>query len=123
VLSEWSGLLIRDADEAFCAGAYLAAILAAQAAMECHLRYEFLLEDRHANIGFFNLIETSRIPDDLRADLHTIRRYRNRWVHVHDPSSDADLLQRPDYYGEELERMAVLAITSMRRVIYLEQWV
>jgi hypothetical protein len=122
MLSEWSTFLIRDADEAFCAGAHLATILAAQAAMECHLRHEYS-DTAQKNLGFFELIEKSSLPDDLRADLHTVRRYRNRWVHVHDPSSDDDLLQRPDYYDEELERMATFAIKAMRRVIYLDQFV
>jgi hypothetical protein len=123
ILSEWSSFLIRDADEAFCAGAHLAAILAAQAAMECHLRHEYSSGGTQAKLGFFNLIESAPLPDDLRADLHTVRRYRNRWVHVHDPGSDDDLLQRPEYYDEELERMASIAIRAMRRVIYLEQFV
>ena len=123
MLSEWSSFLIRDADEAFCAGAHLAAILAAQAAMECHLRHDYSPNSTQKNLGFFDLIERSSLPDNLRADLHTVRRYRNRWVHVNDPDSDDNLLERPEYYNEELERMAKLAIRSMRRVIYLEQFV
>ena len=123
ILSEWSSFLIRDAEEAFCAGAHLAAILAAQAATECHLRHEYSPNTTQKNLGFFDLIERSRLPDDLRADLHTVRRYRNKWVHVNDPGSDDDLLQRPEYYDEELERMAAFAIRSMLRVIYPEQFV
>jgi uncharacterized protein (DUF952 family) len=41
ILSERSTFLVQDADRAFCAGADLAALFAAQAAMESHLRYEY----------------------------------------------------------------------------------
>ena len=41
MLSEWSTFLARDADTAFQSGADLATILISQAAIECHLRYEY----------------------------------------------------------------------------------
>ena len=122
-VSEWAAFLIRDADEAFCAGANLAAILAAQAAMECHLRQDYCAGNKSSKRGFYDLIQGTALPDDLRADLHTIRAYRNKWVHVDEPEADENLLTRPKYYHEELERMAKLAIRSMRRVIYLDQFV
>lgn len=121
ILSEWSAFLIRDADTAYCAGANLAAILAAQAAMESHLRYEYGENDKR--IGFFDLIEISPIHEDLKADLHLVRKYRNQWVHVNDPHQDENLLTYPQYIEEELEKMAKLSIRSMRKVIYFEQFV
>ena len=119
ILSEWSTFLVRDADEAFCAGADLATILVAQAAIESHLRYEYFPTGKK---GFYDLIEQSPLTVELKADLHRLRKYRNRWVHVNDPHDDSDLMRRPDYYENELETMAQLAIKALREVIYLEQW-
>ena len=41
VLSEWSTFLAKDAELAFCLGANLAAILAAQVAIGSYVRYEY----------------------------------------------------------------------------------
>ncbi|MEK6281227.1 MAG: hypothetical protein AABN95_12810 [Acidobacteriota bacterium] len=121
ILSEWSTFLVRDADEAFCAGADLAAILISQAAIECHLRYEYFPHDQR-KFGFYDLIEQSPLAPELKTTLHTLRKYRNRWVHVNDPHDDQDLLERPEYYQAELEQTAIAASRALREVIYLEQW-
>jgi hypothetical protein len=121
ILSEWSAFLIRDADTAYCAGANLAAILAAQAAIESHLRYEYAENTKKR--GFFQLIEASPISEDLKADLHLIRKYRNQWVHVNEPHQDDDLLKQPNYVEKELEEMAKFSIRVMRKAVYLEQFV
>jgi hypothetical protein len=120
MLSEWSTLLARDADKAFHSGADLATVLMSQAAIECHLRYEYF-DGAHRKLGFYELIEQSPVPSELKAVLHKIRKYRNRWVHVNDPHDDQDLLIRPEYYENELEEMAFVAVKAMMQVIYLEQ--
>jgi hypothetical protein len=122
ILSEWSTFLIRDADQAFCSAANLATILVAQAAIEAHLRYEYHFDSKMKKLSFYELIEVSPLLPELKKDLHTLRMYRNRWVHINDPHNDADLLDQPEYYEGELERMATLAIRVLRQVIYQEQW-
>ncbi|HEV7892676.1 MAG TPA: hypothetical protein VGP08_18830 [Pyrinomonadaceae bacterium] len=122
MLSEWSTFLIRDADEAFCNRADLATILVSQAAIESHLRYEYVDNPATVKLGFYALIEQSPLSSSLKADMHKLRKYRNKWVHVNDPSEDTDLLERPEYYEKELEEMALLAIRVLREVIYQEQW-
>ena len=122
ILSEWSTFLIKDADEAFCNGAYLAAILVAQAAIESHLRYEYFDSTANNKPRFYDLIEQSPLPSKLKGELHSLRKYRNKWVHVNDPEEDSDLLNRPAYYEAELEQYASLAMKSMRQVIYFEQF-
>ena len=121
LLSEWTASLVRDADTAFCSGAYLSAVLAAQAAMECHLRYEYSNYHNSHRLGFYDLIEQSPIDAKLRVELHRIRRFRNRWVHVNDPHDDDDLLARPEYHKRQLGEFAAFTIEQLRRVIYLEQ--
>ena len=41
ILSEWTTFLVKDAEMAFCVGANLASILACQAAIESHLRFDY----------------------------------------------------------------------------------
>jgi hypothetical protein len=122
ILSEWSTFLARDAETAFCSGAHLAAILAAQAAVECHLRYEYLDPAEAKGWGLCRMLDSVPLPADLKDELHSLRRFRNRWVHVEQPAQDEHLLQRPEYHEVELEEIARLAIGSMLRVLYLEQW-
>jgi len=123
ILSEWSAFLIRDADTAFCSGANLAAILVSQAAIESHLRFEYGDSRTTERATFYDLIENAPLPNELRADLHELRKYRNKWVHVSDPREDQELLNRPEYYETELEQMAKFAIGVLREVTYLEQFV
>ncbi|MBN1139101.1 MAG: hypothetical protein JXM73_21150, partial [Anaerolineae bacterium] len=84
ILSEWSVFLIRDTDVAFTSGANLAALLTALAGIESHLKYEYGKKKRERLV---DLVDRSPIEEDLRQDLHRLRRYRNQWVHVDDPSA------------------------------------
>ena len=118
ILSEWTTFLAKDAETAFCSGANLASILAAQAAIEAHFRYDFFNPKECNNWSFYELIENSDLPKELKQDLHKIRKYRNKWVHVKEPMNDEDLLERPEYYEGELEDMAKFAIKAMLEVLY-----
>jgi len=123
IISEWSIFLVKDAELAFCSGDNLGAILAAQAAVESHLRYEYFDPVETRGWGLYRLLEHAPLPIDLKDDLHKLRQFRNRWVHVENPSQDDELLEKPEYHEAELEKMATLAIRSMLRRIYSEQWV
>lgn len=101
----------------------MAAILAAQAAIESHLRYEYFDPIETKGWGLYRLLENAQLPLDLKSNLHRLRLFRNQWVHVEDPTQDDHLLNKPGYYEEELEKMAKLAIESMLRVLYIEQFV
>jgi len=120
ILSEWSTFLIRDAEMAFVSGANLSTLLTALAGVESHLKYEYGEGKRDRLV---DLISKAPIEDDLRQDLHHLRKYRNRWVHVDDPTDDEDLLSDPEKHEKELEEMAKLAIRSLMRTIYTEQWI
>ncbi|QDT65630.1 hypothetical protein V22_28880 [Calycomorphotria hydatis] len=121
ILSEWTASIVRDADTAFCSGAYLSAILSAQAAMECHLRYEYGDNGNQKSTGFYELIEQSPLQPKLRKQLHEVRRFRNRWVHVKEPQQDESLLARPEYHEKQLEEFAKFTMIQLRKIIYLEQ--
>jgi hypothetical protein len=120
ILSEWCSFIVREADIAFAEGANLASILTAVSGIETYLRSE------HSESGKERLVELithASIDDALKADLHALRKYRNKWVHVDDPWNDASLLDRPEETEDELERMALFAARALRRTIYENQWV
>lgn len=123
ILSEWSTFLIRDADTAFCNGAYLAAILTAVAGIESHLRFEYQGCENKQNEGLYELICSSPIENDLKKELHLLRKFRNQWVHVNEPQDDEKLLENPSQIESEIEAVATKAIRLLRQVIYLEQWI
>jgi hypothetical protein len=118
ILSEWCAFIVREADLAFASGAHLASILTAVSAIETHLRVENNSREKLAL-----LIDRSDIEEDLRHDLHHLRRYRNRWVHVDNPENDAEVLEDPGKFESELEREALFAARALRRTIYSNPWI
>ncbi len=120
ILSEWCCFIVKEADIAFANGANLASILTALAAIETHLRAEAGAGPKETLSA---LIESAPISDDLRDDLHRLRKYRNRWVHVSDPWDDQKLQTNPEDYEGELQNMAVKAAVALRRTLYNNQWV
>lgn len=120
ILSEWCSFIVREADTAFAGGAHLASILTAVSGIETHLRAEYAVTCRER---LFDLIEASPIAEDLKADLHALRRYRNPWVHVDEPWDDQELIDKPEEMERELEATAFFAARVLRRTIYKNQWV
>ncbi len=120
ILSEWCTFLTRESDTAFAKGIYLASILTALSAIETHLRSEEMEAQRKR---LTELIDASGLEPELVRDLHTLRKYRNKWVHVADPWEDEALIQNPAQCEDELENMALFAIKALRRTIYSNPWV
>jgi hypothetical protein len=69
------------------------------------------------------LIDQSGLSGDLRGDLHKLRRYRNRWVHVEAPEDDAAVQSHPEKFDDELATMAAFAARVLRRLLYSDQCV
>jgi hypothetical protein len=120
VLSEWCSHIVREADLAFVGRAHLAAILTALAGVETYLRSEYAVTGKERLV---ELISLSAIPRQLKEDLHRLRTYRNKWVHVDEPWNDAALLEGPENAERELEEMALFAARALRQTIYENQLV
>jgi hypothetical protein len=120
ILSEWCSFIVREADTAFAKGAHLASILTAVSGIETYLRSEYSVTGKERLI---DLINHSSINAELKADLHSLRKYRNKWVHLDDPWNDASLLECPDETERELEQMAFFAARALRSTIYENQCV
>lgn len=119
ILSEWCGLIVREADTAFIRGAHLASILTAVAGIETYLRSEV---SGAARKPLTQLIDCASIDPSLKADLHRLRKYRNRWVHVENPWDDAAIITDPERIESELESMAMSAAEALRRTVYSDQF-
>jgi hypothetical protein len=115
ILSEWCSFIVREADLAFVGGAHLASILTAVSGIETYLRSEYA---RTTKDKLFVLIDQAPINPDLKADLHKLRKYRNKWVHVDEPWEDGPLIEAPENFDRELEEMAFFAARCLRRTIY-----
>lgn len=120
ILSEWCSFIVREADVAFASGAHLASILTAVSGIETYLRSEYFETGKERLV---ELINRASLDNDLKDDLHVLRKYRNKWVHVDESWNDANLLERPEETEQELERMALFAARALRRTIYENQWV
>jgi hypothetical protein len=120
ILSEWCSFIVREADTAFANGAYLASILTAVSAIETYLHSEYASSDKDR---FFKLIDDSPIEAGLKKELHALRKYRNKWVHVDEPWEDQALIENPEEIESELEEMAFFAVKSLRKTIYENQLV
>lgn len=119
ILSEWCSFIVAATDAAFIQGADLPAILTAVAAIETYLRAESADDKR---LPLAALIDAATVDPDLRRDLHRLRSYRNRWVHVEAPWEDSQVLERPEALHQELDEMARFAVRTLRRTIYSDQW-
>jgi len=120
ILSGWCSFIVREADTAFVKGAHLASILTAVSGIETYLRSEYAQSSKDR---LFKLIEESPIDDGLKSDLHKLRKYRNKWVHVDDPWDDESLLESPENHERELEEMAFLGARLLRQMIYENPWI
>ena len=96
ILSEWCSFIVRETDTAFVKGTHLASILTSVSAIETYLRSEYSVTGKERLI---DLINQASIKTDLKADLHLLRKYRNKWVHIDDPWNDASLLECPEQTG------------------------
>ena len=123
ILSEWTTLLVKDAQIAFCAGAYLSSILSSQSAIESHLKYDVFDAGESRKWGFYQLIENSSFGNEFKNELHELRKLRNTWVHVNDPQNDSDLLNRPEYHEYKLKQFASRTMRTLLTVVYDNPWI
>ncbi|QRP63121.1 hypothetical protein I6J77_13485 [Rhodanobacter sp. FDAARGOS 1247] len=120
ILSEWCSFIVREADTAFVNSAHLASILTAVSGIETYLRSEYA---QNGKARLVDLIDLSPISDALKVNLHTLRKYRNKWVHIDEPWDDSELLAHPGTTEKELEEMALFAARLLRETIYENSWV
>jgi len=120
ILSEWCSVIVRETDIAFVYSAHLASILTAMSGIETYLRSDYAQSKKERLV---DLIDLSPIPNALKENLHTLRKYRNRWVHIDEPWDDAMLLEKPQTTEAELEQMAFFAARLLRETIYENPWV
>lgn len=73
-----------NADLSFVAGAHVASIITSLAGVETHL----CGEGRISKHRLIDLISRSDLGEDLKQGLQILRKYRNKWVRVMDPSDD-----------------------------------
>ena len=118
-LSEWATRISQEATETFVSGHHLAALLTAVAAIETHLR----AEGSASKTRLQDLVTQSGLDEGIKIEVHVLRRYRNRWVHVNAPWDDDSLLREPEVAEQELFEMSKRSIAAMMKVLFSNQWV
>ncbi|MEI9979083.1 MAG: hypothetical protein WDN23_08770 [Edaphobacter sp.] len=108
LLSEHACAVVADLQCAFCAGAWIAVVVLAAAAIDAHL---------HDAEGFTG--NAKRAIDEAGADplLHTLRKRRNTLIHS-DPDSPAITVDQQWSERVGLEEDARLAVELVFRVFY-----
>ena len=119
ITSERTVFLIRHADLAFVHEAHLAAILTAVAAIETHLR----AESPNGRTRLVDLIDSSDLEPELKAELQYIRKFRNSWVHVDDPWDDSVFLEESEQSEQALFDASRRALIALRKTVYSNPWV
>lgn len=119
-ISEWCTLIVRECDLAFVAGADLATIITATAAIETYLRAEYGGSKR---LAFAELIARAPIASQLAEDIHKLRKYRNGWVHVANPAEDSEVSLDDPAIDDELAKWANFAQRVLRQTLYENQWI
>ena len=117
--SEWATLISHEAHSCFVAGADIATIILCASSVEAYLRSE--MSDQRSKL--VDLIDGFGFKEDVREQVHQLRKERNNWVHLAEHKSKFDLTSFEKAYTPELEKAAMLAYHTMLRVLFSDQWV
>ena len=113
--SEWCTFISKSVYDAFVSGADLATVITAVACIEAYFRTESMYTGK---MNLATLIDkVSFLSEEEKSQLHELRRYRNRWVHLHE-LDDSDILKDEDKYLKEAEQMSFLAVKLLLTVLF-----
>jgi hypothetical protein len=120
-MSSWCHFLILESDTAFIKGAHLAALITAMSGIEAQLRFDHSTPGQKLRLA--QLIDSSALSPTLKREIHELRRYRNKWVHVADPWDESleKHLEHPETLQSEIEPWALRAVTALRHAFYWDQ--
>lgn len=113
--SEWCTFMSKSVYDAFINGADVATVITALACIETYFRTE---DNFSRKKNLHTLIEEYPfLDDDERQQLHKLRKYRNRWVHMNS-IDDSGILMNEEVYLKEAEEMALLSVKLLLTVLF-----
>ncbi len=113
--SEWCTFISKSVYDAFINGADLATVITALACIETYFRTE---DSSSRKKDLCTLIDQYPFLDaDDHQDLHKLRKYRNRWVHINAPD-DLPILFYEEEFLKEAEEMAFLSVRLLLTVLF-----
>lgn len=113
--SGWCTFILKSVYEAFICGADLATVITSMACIETYFRTESMYTGKMSLAKMID--EESFLSKDEKLQLHELRKYRNRWVHLHE-LDDSDISNDEDKYLEEAEKMSFMAIRLLLTVLF-----
>jgi len=105
---------------AFIHGADLSTVVMSLACIETYFKTEN--PDLHKKSLFYLIDTETALSEEERQNLHKLRHYRNRWVHMYDLDDD-EILNDETSFIHEAEEMACLAVKMLLTVLFLDQFV
>ncbi|MCL2153302.1 MAG: hypothetical protein FWH57_10170 [Oscillospiraceae bacterium] len=118
--SEWCNFIAKDTYTAFVHGADLSTVVMSLACVETYLKTE---TPDMQNQPLHSVIDNeSMLCDDEKEALHSLRRYRNKWVHLYNLDDD-EILKNEEPFISEAERMACLAVKMLLTILFSNQFV
>ncbi len=113
--SEWCTFVSKSVYDAFINGADLATVITGLTCIETYFRTEDMFSKRK---NLYTLIEEYPFLNAAeRKQLHKLRKYRNRWVHINS-LDDSPILTNEEFYLTEAEEMAFLAVKLLLTVLF-----
>ncbi|MEG1875865.1 MAG: hypothetical protein RR185_09910, partial [Angelakisella sp.] len=118
--SEWCTFILKSVYDAFVNGADLATVITAMACIETYFRTS---DGKIKHRNLVSLINEACFLDETgKMQLHTLRKYRNGWVHC-DNLDDELILRDEAPYSIEAEEMAVLSVKMVLTVLFSHPFV
>ncbi|HEY5583240.1 MAG TPA: hypothetical protein VIK78_01970 [Ruminiclostridium sp.] len=119
-LSEWCTFMSKSVYVAFVNGADLATIITVMACIETYFKTEELSMQKK-NLAFL-IDKYPFLGEKGKENLHMLRKYRNRWVHI-DCIDDTPVLKNEDIFIDEVQRMACLSIEMLLTVLFSHPYI
>ena len=113
--SEWCTFISKSVYDAFVNGADLATVITSLACIETYFKTENM-EDKNKSLA---QIDESNFSKEDRNNLHLLRKYRNSWVHS-DRIDDKEILLDDTRFISEAEKMAILSVKMLLKVLFLK---
>lgn len=118
--SEWCTYISESVYTAFVNGADLATVITSVCCIETYLRTESSQNGKESLAELIN--KDPFLLEDEKEQLHTLRKYRNRWVHAGE-ISDIIFEDHEEEIRRKTKEMAYLSVKLLLKVLFSNPYV
>lgn len=114
-ISEWCTFVSKSVYDSFVNGADLATVITALACIEAYCKIEYEEYQKSSLSAIIDSLDFLSTED--KVILHSLRKYRNHWVHFQE-LDDSPILENEQKYIDEAEQNAILAVRLLIKVLF-----